>query len=81
MFFLIVKHLGGLAKSSVASTLEVDAISHLFREYPIQSNSEILASRQCRGILELMQSVEFVCSKLHHFKDEETQAEKDDIKN
>lgn len=64
----------------MVSSLEVDAISHLFREYPTQSNSEILASIECHGILELMQSVEFVCSKLHHFKDEETQAQKDDTK-
>lgn len=78
MFYLIIKNLGGLDKSSVASSQEVDAICHWFRKYPTQSNSDILASRECHGILELMQSIELMCSKLHQVKDEETQAQEAD---
>lgn len=51
----------------------------LFQECPTQINCLILTSSECHGTLEPLGSTEFIYSKLHHFNDEETWAQGDDI--
>lgn len=79
VFSWIMKNLAGLVKSSVAPSLQVAAISHWFRECPTQSDCLILNNRERHGTLQPMGSTEFIYSRLHHFNDEETRAQEDDI--
>lgn len=79
MFYWILKNLASHVKSSAAPSLQLAAISHLFRECPTPSDCLILTNREYHGIVDPRESAQFIYSKLHHFNNEEIQAQEGDI--